>query len=82
MRGRKERWLRPPSLWKRGYTLQTAEKMQYETAQQRLEQEREMVQKMREIMDRNDKLMVVVSDPSFRTSTHAPEMCRTPDFGL
>ena len=49
--------------------LQHAEQVQYETAQCRLEQEREMVQRMKDMRDQNDRLVASLSDPSFRTST-------------
>ena len=49
--------------------LQHVEETQYETAQRRLEQERDMVQRMRDMKDQNDRLAASLSNPSFRTST-------------
>ena len=62
--------------------LQQVEETQHETAQRRLEQEREMVQRMQDMQSQNERLVASLSNPSFRTSTRTSGQAATPNFGV
>ena len=63
--------------------LQSAEQLQLETAQKRLQQEEEMFQNLQQVMERNEQLEQAARSSSFKTSTQlggiVPE---TPGFGV